>query len=107
MGILLAASFAVGRAGPGWVRGRRVFAGSVAACSAMVAPVLLVLTSARAACGCGNAANGYQLPTMLGLPASNWVLIVIVAFPILMAATTSDLPERFRLGAGSEGDPAS
>ena len=31
-------------------------------CAAALAPLLLILTSARAACGCGNAANGYQMP---------------------------------------------
>ena len=53
-------------------------------------------SGASAACGCGNAANGYQMPTLFGVISYNWVLIVIVAFPLLMAATTASALDRIR-----------
>ena len=84
-----------------WSLRRRALAGCVAACSTALVPLLLVFTSARAACGCGNAANGYQMPTLLGVIAYDWVLIAIFTFPILMAATTSNLPDRIRTGPAS------
>lgn len=89
-----AALFALWPARGPWSLRRRVLAGAVAGCAAALAPLLLILTSARAACGCGNAANGYQLPMPFGLASYHWVVIVVVAFPILMAATTAAALDR-------------
>ena len=98
IGVLFAVLFVIGPVGGNWARRRRALAALVALCSTLLAPMLLFLTSARAACGCGNAANGYRLPTLLGVDSYTWVVIAIVAFPILMAATTY-LSDRVSLGA--------
>lgn len=79
-----------------WSPRRRVLAGVVAACSTLLAPILTFVTMARAACGCGDAANGYALPTLLGLVAHDWVVIASVAFPVLMASTTAAALDRLR-----------
>ena len=99
----IAALFALWPARRPWSVRRRTLAGAVAGCAAALAPLLLVLTSARAACGCGNAANGYQMPTLFGVTSYSWVLTVIVAFPLLMAATTASALDRI----GSPQPPAS
>ena len=77
-----------------WRLRRRVLAGAVAAATVAYGLLLLVLTSARAACGCGNAADDYRLPTLFGIEAFHWVVIAVVAYPILMAAATSPAPDR-------------
>lgn len=103
----IAALFALWPARGPWSLRRRTLAGAVAGCSAALAPLLLIVTSARAACGCGNAANGYQMPTLFGVTSYNWVLIVIVAFPLLMAATTASALYRIRSPRSSASDNVS
>ncbi len=80
-----------------WSHRRRASAVVVAALSAIAAPILIFVTMARAACGCGNAANGYMLPTLLGIVAHDWVVVAAIAFPMLMAATSAPALDRIRL----------
>jgi hypothetical protein len=80
-----------------WSQRRRTGAGLVAVICTFVAPILIFVRMARAACGCGNAANGYMLPTLLGVVAHDLVVVASIAFPVLMAATTAAALDRIRL----------
>ncbi|MGH2967176.1 MAG: hypothetical protein ACRDMH_17595 [Solirubrobacterales bacterium] len=81
-------TFAAFPSGGSWSERRRTLAGATAALAGILAPALILLTMARAACGCGDPATGYMLPTLVGLTAPDWVGISAVAFPVLMALTT-------------------
>jgi hypothetical protein len=87
-------AFAAFPSGGRWSERRRTLAAVTAALSGILAPALIFLTMARAACGCGDAATGYMLPTLVGLTAHDWVVIAAVAFPVLMAITTARTLDR-------------
>jgi hypothetical protein len=87
-------AFALWPSGGIWSLRRRCAAAVVAAISTGAAPFLLVLTSARSACGCGNPANDYRIAPVLGALPHDWVIVATVLFPILMAATTAAFLDR-------------
>ena len=81
-----------------WGAMRRALAGAIAGVTGLCGPIILVLTSARSACGCGNPASGYALFHLAGLSAWEWVTIAVVAYPLLIASAsllpTGSLPGR-------------
>jgi hypothetical protein len=87
-------AFALWPSGGAWSLRRRCAAAVVAAISTGCVPFLLVMTSARSACGCGNPANDYRIAPVLGALPHDWVIVATLAFPILMAATTAGFLDR-------------
>jgi hypothetical protein len=83
-----------------WSDRRRTLAGVSALVTSFLALPLAFLTMARAACGCGDPATGYMLPTFFGLVAHDWVIIAAIAFPVLMALTTARALGRVRSSDG-------
>jgi hypothetical protein len=88
-----------------WGTKRRALAGAIAGVTGVCAPLILVLTSARSACGCGNPANGYALFRLAGLDAWEWVTIAVVAYPLLIASA-SLLPSGLLQRRGNPAPPA-
>ena len=84
-----------------WSARRRGFAGVFTSGSIVAGLVLVVFTGARAACGCGDPASGYQLPVVLGIASTTWMDLATFGVPILLAIAGSDLPNRVRRQPGA------
>jgi hypothetical protein len=84
----IAATLAVWPSRGAWGARRRALAGAIARVTGLCGPLILVLTSARSACGCGNPASGYVLFRLAGLGAWEWVTMAVVAYPLLIASAS-------------------
>jgi hypothetical protein len=85
---VIAASLSIWPSRGAWGAKRRTLAGAIAGVTGLGGPIILVLTSARSACGCGDPASGYALFRLAGLGAWEWVTIAVVAYPLLMASAS-------------------
>lgn len=85
---VIAATLAFWPSRGAWGTKRRTLAGAIAGVTGLCGPVILVLTSARSACGCGDPASGYVLFRLAGLGAWEWVTIAVVGYPFLMASAS-------------------
>jgi hypothetical protein len=81
---IAAAGLALIPGGHRWSGRRRAAAFWFAAASFFVGATMELFVGARAACGCGDPAGGYMLPTILGVPAQVWVALGLVVVPLLI-----------------------
>jgi hypothetical protein len=93
---VMAAAFALVPSAGSWSRRRRVLAAVAAGLSTWPSLWLLITTGSRAACGCGDPSSpDFGLPpTIAGIAAYDWLVAAAIAIPLLMLASSLDVPRR-------------